>query len=96
MREAVSRALAHSLSTSNQYYQAPTLRDTYMTYEAIDEIIREKRARSPSPKEKEDTDSDQQTEVKRKKEKGKEKSKVMAQNTDRHERQLYGGRECMY
>lgn len=47
MREAVSRALAHSLSTAQQYYQAPTLSDTYKAYQAIDEIIRGERATSP-------------------------------------------------
>ena len=39
VREAVSRALSHSLSTAQQYYQAPTLSDTYSAYDAIGCII---------------------------------------------------------
>ena len=47
VRDAVSRALAHSLSTAQQYYHAPTLSDTFETYRGIDEIMRGERARSP-------------------------------------------------
>ena len=47
MREAVSRALSHSLSTAQQYYQAPTLSDTYTAYNVIADIIRGDRATSP-------------------------------------------------
>ena len=47
LREAVSRALSLSLATAQQYYQAPTLADTYSTYEIIGDIIRGDRATSP-------------------------------------------------
>ena len=38
-REAVSRALSHSISTAAQYYQAPTEGDTISTYQVIQSII---------------------------------------------------------
>ena len=64
----MSRALAHSLSTAQQYYQAPTLSDTFETYRAIDEIMRGERARSPKvekAKEKEVKASSSDTEEQR-------------------------------
>ena len=48
-REAVSRALSHSLSTAQVYYQAPTLADTYSTYRAIRKMIAGETATSPAP-----------------------------------------------
>ena len=39
VREAVSRALSHSLATAQQCYQAPTMSDTYMAYGAMQDII---------------------------------------------------------
>ena len=60
----MARTLSHSVSTAQRYYQAPTLSDTYRTYEVINEIIRGDRATSPSQAEK--------------KGKGKEKAKVLA------------------
>ena len=50
-REAVSRALSHSLSIALQYYQAPTLTDTYSAYNAIGAIINGERGGSPVYKE---------------------------------------------
>lgn len=47
LREAVSRALAHSLSTAQQYYQAPTISDAYMAYRAMQDIITGTRGLSP-------------------------------------------------
>ena len=47
MKEAVSRALSHSLATAQQYYQAPTMSDTYVAYGAMQEIIGGTRASSP-------------------------------------------------
>ena len=38
-REAVSRALSHSLNTAQRYYQAPTLRDAYSAYEMMQGIM---------------------------------------------------------
>ena len=48
MREAVSRALSHSLGTAQQYYQAPTLNDAYSAYSVMQDIIGGVRARSPA------------------------------------------------
>ena len=47
MKEAVSRALSHSLATAQQYYQAPTMSGTYVAYGAMQEIIGGTRASSP-------------------------------------------------
>ena len=47
LREAVSRALSHSLATAQQYYQAPTLHDAYMAYGVMQDIIGGERAVSP-------------------------------------------------
>ena len=48
VREAVSRALSHSLGTAAQYYQAPTLSDAYRTYDIMNQMFRGVRASSPS------------------------------------------------
>ena len=42
-REAVSRALSHSISTAAQYYQAPTHGDSLSTYRTIQELIATKK-----------------------------------------------------
>lgn len=39
LREAVSRALSHSLGTAQQYYQAPTLQDAYGAYASMQSIM---------------------------------------------------------
>ena len=46
-KDAISRALAHSLATAKQYYQAPTRSDTYKAYRLIEGIIEGTRAASP-------------------------------------------------
>ena len=46
LSQAVSRVLSHSLTTAQQFYQAPTLSDTYATYEVMQEIITGTRASS--------------------------------------------------
>lgn len=54
MREAISRSMSHSLATAQQYYQAPTISDTYKAYGAVQEIIGGTRGLSPptqSPRE---------------------------------------------
>ena len=38
MREAVSRALSHSMATAEQYYQAPMTRDSVQTYRTIQQL----------------------------------------------------------
>ena len=48
IREAVSRALSHSLATAKQYYQAPTISDACNTYNVMQDIIEGGRASSPS------------------------------------------------
>ena len=48
MREAISRALSHSLGTAQQYYQAPTVSDVYSTYSVMQDIIVGARAGSPT------------------------------------------------
>ena len=42
-REALSRALSHSISTAAQYYQAPTHGDSLSTYRTIQELIATKK-----------------------------------------------------
>ena len=54
MREAVSRALSHSLATAQQYYQAPTVSDAYSAYSVMQDIIGGARAASPGKEEGED------------------------------------------
>ena len=47
LREAVSRAISHSLATAQQYYQAPTMSDAYMAYGVMQDIIAGTRGLSP-------------------------------------------------
>ena len=57
MREAVSQGLSHSLGTAQQYYQAPTISDTYSAYSVMQDIIGGARAKSPdTPTQKEESE----------------------------------------
>ena len=47
VREAISQSMCHSLATAQQYYQAPTISDTYRAYGAVQEIIGGTRGLSP-------------------------------------------------
>lgn len=48
MREADSLALSHSLGIAQQYYQAPTMSNTYSAYSIMQDIICGARAASPT------------------------------------------------
>ena len=48
IREAVSRALCHSMGTASQYYQAPTASDAYNAYSVVQDIVGGARAASPT------------------------------------------------
>ena len=74
MREAVSRALSHSLGTAQQYYQAPTLPDTYSAHSVMQDIICGARVKSP--------DTPTQEEESEEGEKGKEKAKLTCEEGD--------------
>ena len=50
-REAVSRALSHSIGTAALYYQAPSQSDSIATYRAIQTLIEGREGRSPEGEE---------------------------------------------
>ena len=49
LREAVSRAISHSLATAQQYYQAPTMSDAYMAYGVMQDIAGTRGLSPPAP-----------------------------------------------
>ena len=52
----ISRSMSHSQGTSATYYQAPTSKDSYVTYQTIVALIDGERGKSPTPEVSEEED----------------------------------------